>query len=230
MMKIIVGLGNPGEKYKNTRHNAGFMAVDALARRLGLVWQKNKKFNAEIAIQKTPLIAAARAAAKAGQATATAGQAGQAGQAAAKATARAGQAGQVEIGGIVLMKPLTYMNNSGQAVRLILSYYKLLPKKFGLIKKKDGDLSETLIVIHDDIDIELGKYKIAIGSGSAGHNGVRSIIDSLKTKNFQRARIGVKTEMLNKIPTDKFVLQKFTDKELEIVNGVISEIVEKTIK
>ena len=184
-MKIIVGLGNPGEKYKNTRHNAGFMAIDALARRLNLIWQKNKKFNAEIA--NAPLIKGFR--------------------------------------GIILIKPLTYMNNSGQAIQSVLSYYKLLPKKLGLLKQKDSDLSEILTVIHDDIDIELGKYKISADSRSGGHNGVQSIINNLKTKNFQRVRIGVKTEMLNKMPADKFVLQNFREEELNTINNLIPEII-----
>ena len=197
-MKIIVGLGNPGEKYKKTRHNAGFMAVDALARRLGLTWQKNKKFNAEIA--NAPVNIGSRA---------------------IDSLLDKGS------GGIVLIKPLTYMNNSGQAIQSVLSYYKLLPKKLGLIKRKDGDLSETLTVIHDDIDIDLGKYKISANSRSGGHNGVQSIIDNLKTKNFRRIRIGVKTDMLGKIPADKFVLQNFSEEELNTINNLILEIVKE---
>jgi PTH1 family peptidyl-tRNA hydrolase len=190
-MRIIIGLGNPGEKYKNTRHNAGFMAVDALAEKLNLSWQFNKKFNAEIAIQKAPLIRGD--------------------------------------GGVILVKPLTFMNNSGQAVQAVLSYYKLLPKKLGIIKLKDSNLSDILTVIHDDIDIEFGKYKISIDSRAGGHNGVQSIIDYLKTKNFKRIRIGVKTEMLNKIPADKFVLQNFNGEEMDIVNKLIGEIITTVI-
>lgn len=197
-MKIIVGLGNPGEKYKNTRHNAGFMAIDVLAKQLGLTWQENKKFNSAIA--KFPL------------------QKG--GDGGLTAPLIRGD------GGVILIKPLTYMNNSGQTVQAILSYYKLLPKKLGIIKQKDSDLSDTLTVIHDDIDIELGKYKVSLDSRSAGHNGVQSIIDYLKTKNFKRVRIGVKTEMINKIPADKFVLQNFNEEELNIVKKLIGEIVE----
>lgn len=174
-MRIIVGLGNPGEKYKKTRHNAGFMAVAALAKKLEIGWEKSKKLNAEIA--KSPLVKGGR--------------------------------------GVILVKPLTYMNNSGQAVQAVLSYFKETP--------------ETLTVIHDDIDILLGKYKIAIDSRSAGHNGVQSIIDNLKTKNFKRIRIGVKTKALEKIPADKFVLQKIGKEELDMVNKLIGEIIEKNI-
>src|SRR3989344_5377487 len=101
-MRIIVGLGNPGEKYKKTRHNAGFMAVDALAKELGLIWEKNKKLNAETALLRNRELPHARA----------------------------------EEEEILLVKPHTYMNNSGQTVQAVLSYYKLLPKKSGFLKSK----------------------------------------------------------------------------------------------
>jgi PTH1 family peptidyl-tRNA hydrolase len=168
-MRIIVGLGNPGEKYKLTRHNIGFMAIDALAKKLDLAWEKSKKLNTEIAKNKE----------------------------------------------VILVKPLTYMNNSGETVRAVLSYFK--------------KTSEALTVIHDDIDIALGKHKIAIDSRAAGHNGVQSIINQLKTKNFRRVRIGIKTEQKELIPTEKFVLQKFGQEELNIVNELIGEIIEKII-
>ncbi len=125
----------------------------------------------------------------------------------------------------ILVKPQTFMNNSGQAVQAILSYYKLLPKKLGIIQKKDSDLSNMLTVIHDDLDIELGKYKISLDSRSAGHKGVESIINHLKTKNFKRVRIGIKTEMADKMPAEKFVLQKFNEEEMKIINDLIPEII-----
>jgi len=183
-MQIIVGLGNPGKKYKLTRHNIGFMAVDALAERLDLVWQNNKKFLAEIAKDND----------------------------------------------IILVKPLTFMNNSGQAVQAILSFYKLLPKKFGLLTAQAADLSSVLTVIHDDLDIDLGKYKISLNSRSAGHKGVESIIDRLKTKKFTRVRIGIKTNNLEKIPPEKFVLQNFANQEKEIIDQLILKIIEKIKK
>ena len=123
---------------------------------------------------------------------------------------------------LILVKPQDFMNNSGQTVAAVLSYYKLLPKKLGLIKAADADLSKILTIIHDDLDIELGKYKISIDSRSAGHRGVESIIRHLKTKNFKRIRIGIKTSALEKIPADSFVLQKLNDEEKKIVNAVIS--------
>jgi len=177
-MLIIVGLGNPGQQYENTRHNLGFMAVDALALKLGLNWETSKKFKADLAKNSE----------------------------------------------YILVKPQDFMNNSGQAVSAVLSYYKLLPRKLGLIKTTDADLSEILTVIHDDLDIDFGKYKISVDSRSAGHKGVESIINHLKTKNFKRIRIGIKTPALEHIPPDKFVLQKFNAEEKNIINAVILDL------
>ena len=179
MTKIIVGLGNPGDQYKTTRHNAGFLAIDKIVESLGLSWETNKKFQADICKNDQ----------------------------------------------YVFIKPQTFMNNSGQAVREILSYYKLLPQKFLIFKEKNADLSDILIVIHDDLDIELSKYKKSVDSRSAGHNGVQSIINHLHTKNFTRIRIGVKTKNLENIPGVKFVLQGFPDTELDVVNQTINDIV-----
>jgi PTH1 family peptidyl-tRNA hydrolase len=182
-MKIIVGLGNPGEQYKNTRHNIGWLALDSL---LGDVeWSENKKFNALIH----------------------------------------------EEGDCLYVKPLTFMNNSGQTVQKVLNYYKLLPKNFGLINKKDADLNNVLIVIQDDIDINFGDFKIATDSSSAGHRGIQSIIDYLKTKKFTRIRLGIKNELLRvHIPTEKFVLQTFNHDEKERLKDVFAKIDINNIK
>lgn len=167
-MKIIVGLGNPGEQYKNTRHNIGWLALDDL---LGEVkWTENKKFNSLI----------------------------------------------YKEGEFLYAKPLTFMNNSGQAVQKILNYYKLLPKNFGILNKKNSDLSDILTVIQDDLDINFGDFKVATDSSSAGHRGIQSIIDYLKTKKFTRLRLGIKNELLRThIPPEKFVLQPFNHEEKE---------------
>jgi len=180
-MKLIVGLGNPGKEYENTRHNAGFMALDTLAAKMGLKWNASKKFNAEI----------------------------------------------IKEGDVLLIKPQTYMNLSGDSVMAALSFYGLAPKNLGIFKKKNADLSSALTVIHDDLDIELGKYKVSIGSRSAGNRGVQSIIDRLSTKNFRRIRIGIKPPAGNPIPADKYVLQKFDGEELKKINSVIGEISDK---
>jgi len=190
-MKIIIGLGNPDEKYKNTRHNSGFMVINFLAEQKGLTWQFNKKFNAEI----------------------------------------------IKTDDLILVKPQTYMNNSGQAVRAVLDYYKLLPKKFGLLTKKEADLSDELIIIHDDIDFELGIFKTQKNRSAGGHNGIKSIINHLKTQNFTRIRIGIANKGAehpagcsapNKIPTEKFVLANFSTEEKTKLQKLIPKIV-KTI-
>lgn len=175
-MHLIVGLGNPGEKYANNRHNLGFMALDIL---LGDVkWRFEKKFNGLI----------------------------------------------YEEGDKVYLKPQTFMNNSGKAVHDLLSYYNLLPKKLGIFAKKDVDLSDTLTVIHDDIDLELGKWKMVSDSRSGGNNGVQSIINHLKTKKFRRLKVGVKNELLrNQIPAEKFVLQNFNQEEKELIKKILKE-------
>lgn len=176
-MKIIVGLGNPGTEYENTRHNAGFMAIDAWAKEQGLNWTINKKFNAAVAGN----------------------------------------------GDLLLIKPLTYMNNSGKAVQAAMAYYKLLPKTLGLMRQKDADLSETLTVIHDDLDIALCDYKISVNSRSAGHRGVESIINHLKTKNFKRIRIGIKNDKPEQMPTEKYVLGHFNADEKAALGKLIEE-------
>jgi len=176
-MKIVVGLGNPGEQYQNTRHNIGWLALDNF---LGDVsWHENKKFSA--------------------------------------LTYQAGE--------IIFVKPLTFMNNSGQTVQKILNYYKLLPRNWGFLKKKEADLRDTLLVIHDDLDINFGEWRLASESSSAGHRGVESIINHLKTKKFLRIRLGLKNEFLRQpIPADKFVLQKFDNSEKERLKDIFQQL------
>lgn len=133
-MKIIAGLGNPGTEYAHTKHNVGFMLVDALAAHLNAgAWKEGF----------SSLIAEAR------------------------------------IGGekIFLVKPMTYMNNSGEALGPMLSYYKL-----------DTD---DLIVAHDDMDIPAGTVRIRKKGGSGGHNGIKSILAHIGSEDFSRVRIGI---------------------------------------
>lgn len=182
-MKIIIGLGNPGEQYKTTRHNLGFMAIDALANQLNANWRTSKKIKSQIAEAK----------------------------------------------GLILIKPMTFMNNSGQAVQAVLNYYKLLPKKLCFMTQKNSDLSDVLTVIHDDKDIKFGEYKISLNSRSAGHKGVNSIINHLKTKNFQRIRIGIKPDNEFSIPMIKYVLGRFNKEELKTVNILIADLGDELI-
>ncbi|HLD31605.1 MAG TPA: aminoacyl-tRNA hydrolase [Patescibacteria group bacterium] len=155
-MKLIVGLGNPGKNYARTRHNAGFIALDLLLKKISpdRSWELSKKFNAEIATVAT------------------------------------------KNGRVILAKPMTFMNASGQAVQLLAHYHKVNPP--------------DIIVIHDDKDLSLGTHKIQTDRGAAGHNGVISIFTHLKTQNIVRVRLGIASESGKKIPdTADFVLKNF---------------------
>jgi len=176
---LIVGLGNPGDKYKNTRHNIGFDIVDILLNLSSGDWQEDKKRKVMVARN----------------------------------------------GGFMLIKPMSFMNLSGEPTRAILDYYKVLPRNFGLFKMSNADLSEVITVVHDDLDIQFGTYKKSVDSRSAGHNGVQSIIKNLKTKNFNRYRVGIKNEKLGIIPRDKFVLQRFNKEEQISLISIYDEIV-----
>ncbi|MEA2113361.1 MAG: aminoacyl-tRNA hydrolase [Patescibacteria group bacterium] len=113
---------------------------------------------------------------------------------------------------IIFAKPQTFMNNSGIAVKSIADYYKIP--------------SEEILVIHDEIDLPLGEIKIQKNRGAAGHNGVQSVIDHLKTKNFTRMRLGIKPAEEKTLETEKFVLQNFTAEEEEIVREEIKRAVQ----
>lgn len=118
---------------------------------------------------------------------------------------------------IILAKPLTFMNNSGEAVSLIIHYYK--------VNIKD------LIVVHDDKDIMIGEYKMQENRDHAGHNGVRSIIEHLKNKNFTRIRIGVASENPKKMSdTAKFVLNKFSLFEKKKIENSISNSIKNILE
>lgn len=165
-MKIIVGLGNPGEQYKNTRHNIGWLALDYW---LGeATWTVSQKFRALL----------------------------------------------YEQGEYLFVKPQTFMNDSGASIQPILDYYGLRPRRLGFLNRAGSDLNEVLTVIHDDLDLNFGDYRLATDSGSAGHNGVQSLIDRLKTQKFKRLRLGIKNDSLrHPIPPDKFVLSRFSPDE-----------------
>lgn len=167
-MQVVVGLGNPGEQYKNTRHNAGWLALDHMVAHGDFAkLSEVEKFGAVVWD-----VQAAR-------------------------TADGAHADK-----IFFVYPHTFMNSSGDAVAKILDYYKLVPA--------------DLLVIHDDVDLPLGTLRFTDGSGAAGHNGVQSIIDALRTQDFRRIRIGIETRASREmLPTDAFVLQPFTPDELK---------------
>lgn len=143
-MKLIVGLGNPGEQYERTRHNLGFMVLEQFLKNLesakNTVWSKDEKLKSDVVL-----------------------------------TEWQPKSGPVEK--IILVKPKTYMNNSGMAVNLVSSYYKVSP--------------EDLWIVHDDLDLPLGKMKIRLGGAAAGHHGVEDIIAKLGTDKFWRFRLGI---------------------------------------
>lgn len=118
--------------------------------------------------------------------------------------------GKINGNKIILLKPQTFMNLSGETVAAAVKYYKAK--------------LEDLIVAHDDIDLLLGKYKISKDSSSAGHNGAQNIIDLVGTKNFTRIRIGVENRTdKTKIPTEKYVLGKFTATEMKTISKVFDQ-------
>ena len=110
----------------------------------------------------------------------------------------------------ILAKPQTFMNNSGLAVKALKTFYKIKP--------------ENTIVVHDDIDLSLGKLRITLGASSGGNNGVESIIKELGTKDFIRIRVGVANSLREKIPADKFVLQNFSSSDKKIIKDIMPQI------
>lgn len=164
-MKLIVGLGNPGEEYSKNRHNTGFIIVNEIASKNSMFWENSSKFDAEITVSED----------------------------------------------FILVKPQTYMNKSGDAVSKILNFYKI-------------DFND-LVVIHDDVDLQFGEIKRQLGASSAGHKGVESIIEKLSSQDFWRIRVGVGRSEDKNIPTDDWVLQNFTDDQLEKIKDLSSGIV-----
>jgi PTH1 family peptidyl-tRNA hydrolase len=168
-MKLIVGLGNVGEKYARNRHNAGFMFVDYLSwvwnNRMEMKWKLDKYMDAELCTV-------------------------------------------VEGGNEYLFaKTQSFMNRSGNAVKLLMKKYSLSPA--------------DLIVAHDDLDVHLGKSKIQIGTGPKVHNGIISIESAIKTANFMRVRIGVDNRNGDRsMPGEAYVLQNFKPEEQEILDKV----------
>jgi len=165
-VKLIVGLGNPGNEYKNTRHNIGFLAVDQLCLENNIFLQK-KRFNSDLG---TVTICSYK---------------------------------------VIIAKPLTFMNLSGEAVSAIANYYNIA--------------AEDIIAVHDDMDIEFGHLKIKTQGGGAGHRGIESIIKYLKSDNFLRIRVGIGKPPAYIEPSN-FVLQKFTRPEQDSLKEVINNV------
>lgn len=159
-MYLIVGLGNIGDKYKNTRHNIGFMVIDEMAKNLSVKTNINKaNFIADV----------------------------------------------IKSSNNLLIKPHTFMNNSGQSIVAIKDYYKIP--------------NENIFVIHDDLDLPFNTVKFKIGGGHGGHNGLRSL-DAHIGKDYTRIRIGIgKPE--NKIDVANYVLSNFSKDEMNTLEDII---------
>ena len=169
-LQLIVGLGNPEQKYFSTRHNVGFWVADSLADRLVKTFILNKKFQSEFFEY------------------------------------------EFESKLFYIMKPLTYINNSGVPI-----------KKF--IKNKNIK-SENILIIYDDLDLDVGKVRLKQGGGSGGHNGLNSIIEQLGSKNFWRLRIGIgKPHDKNKVID--YVLGKPSLIDKNIINQSIKLMMEE---
>ena len=173
-MKLIVGLGNPGEKYEKTRHNLGFLVLDKFLKDFlqakKTIWEDNEKFKCDMAkIDWQP------------------------------------KKGKLEK--IILVKPKTYMNNSGLCVGLVSSFYKINPA--------------DIWIIHDEIDLPLGSMKIRFGGGSAGHKGVMSIMNSLDTEKFWRFRLGIGNPKKNQ--NSEFRIQN-SDRKRKFKNRVLKKV------
>lgn len=166
---LLVGLGNPGSEYELTRHNAGFMSVDAFV-------EANKEM--EPWISKKSL----------------------------KADISSGRIGETRV---IAIKPTTFMNLSGEAVQAVAQFYKIP--------------LDTILVIHDELDVDFGNIRLRKGGGSAGHNGIKSITQHLG-EDYGRIRIGIGPKKPARMPSESFVLQDFSDDEQEQLSNMTREI------
>lgn len=165
---LVVGLGNPGKDYAETRHNIGFMCIDNYASiREFSNWSNKKDFQCDFSMQ---LLGGNR---------------------------------------IILIKPSTYMNNSGLAVRAVQQFYEIP--------------NEQTLVVHDELDIKFGQIRTRTGGSSAGHNGLNSLIEHLG-KDFARIRIGVGNSRSAKADSSKFVLGKFSANEKKQLGNLTREV------
>lgn len=161
-MKLIVGLGNPGINYKNTRHNIGFMFVDRIVNDLNGIFKLSSKLKSQICILK------------------------------------------VNGEDICFCKPMTYMNLSGEAVKLVVKYYDIA--------------LENILIIHDDLDLPVGKIRIRERGSHGGHNGMRNIMELLQTNDIRRIKIGI-DKGSNVVD---YVLGKFNSNDMEEIDKALS--------
>ena len=171
-MKLIIGLGNPGQEYQETRHNLGFMVIDDLAKRLKVAVKFDKKLKADVSVT-------------------------------------------IHGETIILAKPQTFMNLSGDSVAKIAHFYKVNPA--------------DIWVVSDDIDLDFGTIRTRVGGSSGGHNGLKDIIAKIG-ENFTRFRVGIKNETSVDLPSEAFVLQKFNTSELAKLEDITSKVADMIIE
>ena len=169
-MKLIVGLGNPGKEYENTRHNIGFMVIDN--------YLKNEKFKTKFNGMYLKKV--------------------------------------INNEEVIFLKPLSYMNLSGEVVKKYDNYFKI-------------NLSD-LLIISDDLDMPCFKIKLKYKGSSGGHNGLKNIIQNINTEEFKRLKIGISNNL--NVDTKSYVLSKFNQEELEklhkkfeITNNIINDFI-----
>lgn len=169
--KLLVGLGNPGQKYERTRHNIGFEVIDNLAKTWAVNLADNKRFQGSV-----------------GESRSAAGDR------------------------LILLKPTTYMNRSGQAVRAIIDWYKLSP--------------DDVLIIYDDMDLPTGRLRLRLSGSAGGHNGMKSIISHLGTQSFPRLRLGISradnTENQANRAVIGYVLGKFAPDERKLMDAAVN--------
>ncbi len=163
-MKLIAGLGNIGNKYVFTRHNAGFMLADSIALNHNVSFKENSKLKCLFANLKS------------------------------------------DNEDYLIIKPTTFMNLSGEAIRAVVDYYKIS--------------IEDILIVHDDLALPLGKIRFRANGSDGGHNGIKSIIQHLGTQNFARLKIGIGPQP--NLPSEVFVLQNFTKEELETLKSALT--------
>ncbi len=176
-INLIVGLGNPGDKYDQTRHNVGFEVVERLAKNWQLDWKKNNRFKGYYCEGAAP-----------------------------------------NMGKVRLLKPLTYMNHSGQAVRAVCDWYKFSP--------------ESVLIVYDDLDLPVGRLRLRLSGSAGGHNGMKSIISHLGTEDFPRLRIGIQPSEKN-VDTVRYVLGKFSPDQQPYIKQALDtapEVIEVGLK
>lgn len=169
---IIVGLGNPGKKYENTRHNSGFMALDYIS----------QKFNCNITKEKFKALV---------------------------------NSYEYKNKKLILLKPQTYMNLSGESVLEAMSFYKVPP--------------ENTILIFDDVSLPVGKIRIRKNGSHGGQNGVKNILLLSKNNNFPRIKIGISNKPDDSWELSDWVLSKFTHDEQKMLNNTVFENVHSSL-